>query len=164
MSALTTPTYSNKREQKRKRNEQKETPTSDRKPNKGKERDHLKKTSLGPLRQGQRLDTSETRQGSSKERKPPNQSSKNHKELPLHTCKLPSTNAPPPGRMHANHLKTGQLQQLYLTPVRPVTTTGQTSAQHVHRTSTRTGQTGDLAGQTGDQQSPEMARNHLKTF
>jgi hypothetical protein len=46
--------------------------------------------------------------------------------------------------MHANHLKPGHLQQLQLTPVRPVTTTGQTSAQHVHRTSTLTGQTGDL--------------------
>jgi hypothetical protein len=72
-----------------KRNEQKETPTSYRKPNKGKEQDHLKKTSLGPLRQGQRLDTSETKQSLRKERKPPNQSSKNHKELSLHTCKLP---------------------------------------------------------------------------
>jgi hypothetical protein len=49
MSALlTTPTQSNKREKKTKRNEQKETPTSDRKPNKGKEQDHLKKTSLTP--------------------------------------------------------------------------------------------------------------------
>jgi hypothetical protein len=46
--------------------------------------------------------------------------------------------------MHANHLKTGQLQQLQLTLVRPVTTTGQTGAQHVQRTSTLTGQTGDL--------------------
>jgi hypothetical protein len=46
--------------------------------------------------------------------------------------------------MHANHLKTGQLQQLQLTPVRPVTATGQTGAQHVHRTSTPTGETGDL--------------------
>jgi hypothetical protein len=74
---------------KEKRDEQKETPTSDRKPNKSKEQDHLKKTSLRPLSQGQRLDTSETKQSSSKERKPPKQSSKNHKELPLHTCKLP---------------------------------------------------------------------------
>jgi hypothetical protein len=70
------------REKRKKRNEQKETPTSDRKPNKGKEQDHLKKTSLGPLRQGQRLDTSETKQSSSKERKPPKQSSNNHKEPP----------------------------------------------------------------------------------
>jgi hypothetical protein len=49
------------REKKKKRNEQKETPTSDRKPNKGKEQDHLKKTNLGPLRQGKWLDTSETK-------------------------------------------------------------------------------------------------------
>jgi hypothetical protein len=79
----------NKREKKKKRNEQKETPTSNQKPNKGKKQDHLKKTNLGPLRQGQRLDTSETKQNSNKERKPPNQSTKNHKELLLHTCKLP---------------------------------------------------------------------------
>jgi hypothetical protein len=89
MSALTPPTQTNKRKKKKKRNEQKETPTSDRKPNKGKEEDHLKKTSLGPLRQGQRLNTYETKQSSSKERKPPKKSSKNHKEFPLHTCKLP---------------------------------------------------------------------------
>jgi hypothetical protein len=44
-----------------------------------------------------------------------------------------------------------------LLPVRPVYTTGQTGVQHVNRTST-------LTGQTGAQQSPEMARNHLKTF
>jgi hypothetical protein len=59
--------------------------------------------------------------------------------------------------MHANHLKTGQLQQLQLTPVKLVTTTGQTGAQHMNRAST-------LTGQTGAQQIPEMARNHLKTF
>jgi hypothetical protein len=61
MSALATPTQSNKRENKKKRNEQKETPTSNRKPNKGKKQDHLKKASLGPLRKGQQLDTSETK-------------------------------------------------------------------------------------------------------
>jgi hypothetical protein len=69
---------------KKKRNEQKETPTSDRKTNKGKEQDHSNKTSLGPLRQGQRLDTSETKQSSRKERKPPNQSSNNHKSPLAH--------------------------------------------------------------------------------
>jgi hypothetical protein len=46
------------------------------------QKDHLKRTSLGPLTQGQRLDTSETKHSSSKEHKAPNQSSKNHKELP----------------------------------------------------------------------------------
>jgi hypothetical protein len=107
MSALTTPTYSNRREKKKKRNESKEPPTSDRKPIKGKEKNHLKKTSLGPLRQRQRLDTSETKLCSSKERKPPNQSSKNHKELPLHTCKLPlnqwNSKRKPPNQSSKNH-------------------------------------------------------------
>jgi hypothetical protein len=60
----------------------KENPTSDQKPNNGKEQDHLKKTSLGLLRQGQRLDTSETKQSSSKERKPPKQSSNTIKSSP----------------------------------------------------------------------------------
>jgi hypothetical protein len=128
MSALTTLTKRNKREKKKERNEQRETPTSDRKPNKGKEQDHLKKTSLGHLTQGQRLDTSETKQGSSKERKPPNQSSKNHKELPLHTCKLALNQCNSPW-MNAckTPLETGQLQQFSShrsdrspPPVRPV--------------------------------------------
>jgi hypothetical protein len=106
----------------------KKTPTSDRKPNKGKEQDHLKKTSLRPLRQGQRLDTSETKQSSSKERKPPNQISNTTKSSPCTHASSPWTKAPPPRRMHANQLKTGQLQQLQLTPIRPVITTGQTGA------------------------------------
>jgi hypothetical protein len=49
----------------------KKTPTSDRKPWKGKEQDHLKKTSLGPLRQGQWLDTSERKLRPSKKHKRP---------------------------------------------------------------------------------------------
>jgi hypothetical protein len=73
------------------------------------------------LRQGQRLDTSETKPFLNKERKPPNQSSKTTKSS---TC----THATPPGRMHANHLKkTEQLHQLSSdrsdrspSPVRPV--------------------------------------------
>jgi hypothetical protein len=85
MSALTTHTYSNPREKKKKRNEENETPTSDRKPKKGEEQDHLKETSLGPLRKGQRLDTSETKLCSSKEHKPPK-----------HT-------RAPPAHMHAPH-------------------------------------------------------------
>jgi hypothetical protein len=83
----------------------------------------LKKTSLGPLRQGQRLDTSETKQSSSKERKPPKQGSKNHKELPLHTCKLPLNQCTSPGRMHArHHLKQGSCNNSALT--------GQTGQHH----------------------------------
>jgi hypothetical protein len=103
MSALTTPTNSNKRERKRKETKKKETPTSDRKPKKGKEQDHLKKTSLGPLRQGQRLDTSETKRCSSKECTPPNKNSKTTKSSPLH-MQAPPKLMQPPGRMHANHL------------------------------------------------------------
>jgi hypothetical protein len=128
-----------------KRNEQKETPTSDRKPNKGKVQDHLKKTSLGPLRQGQRLDTSETKVCSSKERKPPNQSSKNHNELPLHTCKLPLNQCNSPWKNACKPLEENRAAaSAELSPVRPVTTTGQTSAQYMNRASTLTGQTGDL--------------------
>jgi hypothetical protein len=82
MSALTTPTWSNTREKKKKRNKLKESSTSDRKPRKGEEQDHLKKTSLGPLRQGQRLDPSETKPCSNKERKPLNQSSNTTKSSP----------------------------------------------------------------------------------
>jgi hypothetical protein len=99
MSALTTHTYSNPREKKKKRNKRKETATSDRKPKKGKEQDHLKKTSLGHLREGQRLDTSETKLCSSNT-KP---KLENHKEIPLHTCKLPLNQHNSPGRMHATH-------------------------------------------------------------
>jgi hypothetical protein len=61
----------NREKEKKEKKKQKETPTSDRKPRKGKEQDHLKKTSLEPLRQGQRLDTSETKPCSTKEHKPP---------------------------------------------------------------------------------------------
>jgi hypothetical protein len=56
-----THTFGNPREKENEQKLIKETPTSDRKPKKGKEQDHLKETSLGPLRQGQRLDTSETK-------------------------------------------------------------------------------------------------------
>jgi hypothetical protein len=107
----------------------------------------LKKASLGSFRQGQRLDTSEKKQSSSKERKPPKQCSKNHKELPLHTCKLPLNQCTSPWTNACKTpLETGQLQQLSpdrldrstppvrpvcnmwtepaLTPVRPVTLTG----------------------------------------
>jgi hypothetical protein len=58
-----------KKEKKRiKRNSNKRS-----KAEKGKEQDHLKKTSLGPLRKGQLLDTSETKPCSIKEHKPPKQ-------------------------------------------------------------------------------------------
>jgi hypothetical protein len=95
------------REKKKKRNEQKETPTSDRKPNKSKEQDHLKKTSLGPLRQGKRLDTFKTKPSSNKEREPPNQSSNTKKSSPTHMqappepMHLPWTNACKPAENRA---------------------------------------------------------------
>jgi hypothetical protein len=44
----------------------KETQTSNQKQNKGKEQDHLKEERLGPLRQGQLLDTTESRASSRK--------------------------------------------------------------------------------------------------
>jgi hypothetical protein len=73
---------------------------------KDKEQDHLKKTNLGPLRQGQRLDTSETKPCSSKEHKPPK-----------HT-------RAPPAQMHAApeqvpNLGTNQSGR-FPKPVRPV--------------------------------------------
>jgi hypothetical protein len=72
----------------------------------------LKKTKLGPLRQGQRLDTSETKLYSSKDRKPPNQSSKTTKS-PLHTCKLPLNQCNSPWTNACKTpLETGQLEQL----------------------------------------------------
>jgi hypothetical protein len=120
----------------------------------------LKKTSLEPLKQGQRLDTSETKQNSSKERKPPNQSSNNYKELPLHTCKLPLNQCNSPWTNACKTLLENRAAATtQLSPVRPVTTTGQTNAQHVHMTSTLTGQTGDL--DRSDQCTPEP-RNGLK--
>jgi hypothetical protein len=70
MSALTTHTFGNQRKRKDKkqikRNSNKRSNVE-----KGKEQDHLRKTSLEPLRQWQRLDTSETKPCSSKEHKPP---------------------------------------------------------------------------------------------
>jgi hypothetical protein len=50
----------------------------------------LKKTSLRPLRQGQRLDTSETKLCSSKEHKPPK-----HTRAPLYICMLPLNKCQP---------------------------------------------------------------------
>jgi hypothetical protein len=127
MSALTTHTYSNPREKEKKRNKKKETPTSDQKTKKGKENDHLKKTSLGPHRQGQRLDTSKTKLCSSKERKRPIQSSKTTKSSPCTYASFPWTYATPPRRMHVNYFTkqsscnssalSGQTSQHHLRPV-----------------------------------------------
>jgi hypothetical protein len=59
--------------------------------------------SLGPLRQGQRLDTTETKTSSNKEHKPLSQSSKATKSSPCINARSPWTNATLPRRMHAYH-------------------------------------------------------------
>jgi hypothetical protein len=83
MCELTTHTFGIPREKEKETKRIKRNSNKQPKAEKGKEQDHLKKTSLGPLRQGQRLDTSETKPCSSKEHKPPKH-----------------TRAPPP-HMHA---------------------------------------------------------------
>jgi hypothetical protein len=82
----------------------------------------------------------------------------NHNEPPLHTWKLPLDQCNSPWTNACKPLEENRAAaSAQLWPVRPVTTTGQTGAQHMNRTS-------PLTGQTGDTQSPEMAQNHLKTF
>jgi hypothetical protein len=61
MSALTTHIFGNHREKEKEKKRIKRNFNRRSKAEKAKEQDHLKKTSLGPLRQGQRLDTSETK-------------------------------------------------------------------------------------------------------
>jgi hypothetical protein len=90
---------------------------------------------------------------------------KTTKSSPCTHASSPWTNATPPRRMHANHLtKTEQLHQLSSdksdrsTPlVRPVLNMWIGPALRPVRPMTST-------GQIGDTQSPEMARNHLKTL
>jgi hypothetical protein len=72
-------------------------------------------------------------------------------QLPLDECMQP-----------LDENRADALAQLW--PVRPVDTTSQTGAQHVNRTSTRLVRLVTSTGQTGAQQSPEMAQNHLKTL
>jgi hypothetical protein len=68
----------------------------------------------------------------------------NHKELPLHTCKLPLNQCNSPWTNACKQLDENRADaSAQLWPVRPVATTGQTSAQHVNRTSPLTGHTGD---------------------
>jgi hypothetical protein len=103
----------------------------------------LKKTSLGPLRQRKRLDTSETKPCSSKEHKPP-----------MHTRTPPAHMRTPPERVPALGHK----------PVRPVPKTGQTGSQNRSgrlpksvRPVTKIGQT-DLVQQTTPSQKPKMQK------
>jgi hypothetical protein len=115
----------------------KEIPTSDRKMRNGIEQDHLKKTSLEPLRQGQRLDTSETKLWSSKEHKPPK-----HKRAP-------------PAHMHT---PPEQVPTLGTKLVRPVPKTGQTSSTKPVKLVTKIGQT-DFVQQTTTPTSQKCKRN-----
>jgi hypothetical protein len=83
----------NQRERDKKRNDQKKLQQEIESQRKGKEQDHLKKESLGPLRKGKQLDTTETKRSSYMEQGPPKaHKATSHKltqELPLHICKLP---------------------------------------------------------------------------
>jgi hypothetical protein len=121
MSALTTHTFCNKREKEKENKRPKETPTSDRKPGKGKEQDHLKKTSLGPLRQGQRLDTSETKLCSSKEHKPPKRT-----RAPLAHMHTPPEQVPTLDTNRSSRFPK-PVRPVPQKPVRPVTKIGQTT-------------------------------------
>jgi hypothetical protein len=71
------------------------------------------KTSLGPLRQGQRLDTSETKPCSNKERKPPNQRSNTTKSSPCTFANSPWAKAHSPwtnaAMQHGNAAKSKNL-------------------------------------------------------
>jgi hypothetical protein len=81
MSALTTHTFGNQREKEKEKKRIKRNSNKRSKAEKGKEQDHLKKKSLGHFRQGQRLDTSETKPCLRKEHKPP----KHTRAPPAHT-------------------------------------------------------------------------------
>jgi hypothetical protein len=106
MSAFTTPTFGNHREKEKEKKRIKRNFNKRSKAKKGKEQDHLKKTSLGPLRQGQRLDTSETKPCSSKEHKPPK-----------HTRAPPAHMYAPPGQVPTlGTNRSGRFPK----PVRPV--------------------------------------------
>jgi hypothetical protein len=72
------------REKEKEKKQKKRNSNKQSKAEKSKEQDHLKKTGLGPLRQGQQLDTSETKPCSSKEHKRPK-----HTRAPLHIRMLP---------------------------------------------------------------------------
>jgi hypothetical protein len=138
LSALTTPTR-----EKRKRNE-----TNKRKlqqaiesQTKEKKKDHLKKTSLGPLRQGQRLDTSKTKLCSNKERKPPNQRSKTTKRPPAHMQAPPEPMQLPLDECMLTTSWNRAATPAQLSPVRPVTLIGQTDGQDRPTPGNYTGQT-----------------------
>jgi hypothetical protein len=117
MSALTTHTFGNQRKGKNKRIKKKLRQAT--KAEKGKEQDHLKKTSLGPLRQGQRLDTSKTKLCSSKEHKPPK-----HTRAPPEHMQTPPKQVPNLGTNRLGRFPK-PVRPVPPKPVRPVLETGQ---------------------------------------
>jgi hypothetical protein len=89
-----------------------------------------RRTSLGPLRQGQRLDTSETKPCSSKERKPPNQSSNTPKSSPCTYANSPWAKAHSPWTNAAMQPGNATKSKILLTlprAVRPPTPGGYTA-------------------------------------
>jgi hypothetical protein len=129
MSALTTDTYRNQREKEKEKKRIKRNSNIRPKAKEGKEQDHLKKTSLGPLMQGQRLDTSETKPCSNKEHKPPK-----HTRAPPAHMHTPPEQVPTLGTNWSGRFPK-PVRPVPPKPVRPVTKIGQTG-------STKTGQTG----------------------
>jgi hypothetical protein len=119
MSALTTHTFGNQREKKTGKKQIKRNSNKRSKAEKGKEQDHLKRTSLGPLRQGQRLDTSETKPCSSKEHKPPK-----HTGAPPAHKQTPPEQVPTLGTNRSGRFPK-PVRSVPPKPVRPVPKTGQ---------------------------------------
>jgi hypothetical protein len=143
----------------------KKTPTSNRQPKKAKIKITWRRQGSNPLGKGNCSTHSRQNYAQAKSANHQTKTRKTIKSSPCtHACS-PWTNATPPWRMHANHLKKiEQLHQLRsdwldqsTSPVRPVCNMWTGPALWPVRPVTAN-------GQTGAQQSPEMARNHLKTF
>jgi hypothetical protein len=116
---LTTHTFGKQREKKIEKKQIKRNFNKRSKAEKGKEQDHLKKTSLGPLRQGQWLDTSETKPCSSKEHKPPK-----HTRAPPAHMQAPPKQVPTLGTNRSGRFPK-PVRPVPPKPVRPVSKTGQ---------------------------------------
>jgi hypothetical protein len=119
MSALATHTFGKQREKETEKKQIKRNFNKRSKTGKGKEQDHLKKTCLGPLRQGQRLDTSETKPCSSKEHKPPK-----HTRAPPAHMQAPPEQVPNLGTNRSGRFPK-PVTPVPPKPVRPILQTGQ---------------------------------------
>jgi hypothetical protein len=95
MSALTTHTYSSPREEKKKRNEEERNFNKRSKANQRQREISLEEDKSRTPYARQRLNTSETKLCSSKERKPPNQGSKPQRAPPAHMQAPPEPMQPP---------------------------------------------------------------------